>query len=64
MKALGIPFPSWDKIAAGGPLSARYDVILDALFGFSFKGEARPPFDGILAVRPGLVIYAVGWLVG
>ncbi len=32
------------------PLSTRADVIIDALFGFSFRGEPRPPFDAILDV--------------
>ena len=27
----------------------RYDVILDAVFGFSFSGEVRAPFDEVLA---------------
>ena len=28
-------------------------MVLDALFGFSFRGAPRPPFDGILeALRP------------
>ena len=26
-----------------------YDVIVDAIFGFSFKGDVRPPFDDILS---------------
>ena len=26
-----------------------FDVIVDAIFGFSFKGDVRPPFDTILA---------------
>lgn len=25
-----------------------YDIVLDALFGFGFKGNPRPPFDIIL----------------
>ena len=25
-----------------------YAVVIDALFGFSFKGPPRPPFDGLL----------------
>lgn len=29
---------------------ADYDLVLDALFGFSFKGEVRPPFDAVLEV--------------
>lgn len=33
------------------PLISRtehYDVVLDAMFGFGFKGDPRPPFDTIL----------------
>jgi len=26
-----------------------FDLVVDAIFGFSFKGEVRPPFDSILA---------------
>lgn len=26
------------------------DVILDAIFGFSFKGDVRPPFDSALSL--------------
>jgi NAD(P)H-hydrate repair Nnr-like enzyme with NAD(P)H-hydrate epimerase domain len=29
--------------------TGKYGVIIDALFGFSFKGPPRPPFDEILA---------------
>ena len=29
------------------------DVILDAIFGFSFKGPARPPFDEALKLISG-----------
>lgn len=25
-----------------------YDLVLDAMFGFGFKGDPRPPFDVIL----------------
>jgi NAD(P)H-hydrate epimerase len=27
-----------------------YDLILDSIFGFSFKGEVRSPFDKIIKV--------------
>jgi len=27
----------------------RFDVIVDAIFGFSFSGEVRAPFDAVLA---------------
>jgi NAD(P)H-hydrate epimerase len=32
----------------GGGLDATTDVILDAIFGFSFSGAVRAPFDAIL----------------
>lgn len=35
---------------ASAGLSGVYDVVIDALFGFSFKGTPRPPFDKLLAV--------------
>lgn len=28
--------------------AGEYDVVLDAMFGFGFKGDPRPPFDTIL----------------
>ncbi len=31
----------------GGPAAAA-DLIIDAVFGFSFTGEVRPPFDAVL----------------
>ncbi|CBN77089.1 pyridoxamine 5-phosphate oxidase, putative [Ectocarpus siliculosus] len=44
-KQLDIEFlPSWE---AAGDLGS-YDVVLDAMFGFGFKGDPRPPFDTIL----------------
>ena len=37
----------------GGGLLAKYDILIDAIFGFSFSGQPRSPFDGILKVdRP------------
>ena len=47
-KSLGLRFLAVEELLAG-ELSDRYDVVLDALFGFSFKGPPRPPFDAILA---------------
>jgi len=47
-RALGLPFlPAEDLLSA--PLASRFDVVMDAMFGFSFHGAPRPPFDGILA---------------
>jgi NAD(P)H-hydrate epimerase len=46
---------------------ASSDVILDAIFGFSFKGPVRPPFDEVLPLlsSSGLPIVSVdipsGW---
>lgn len=28
----------------------QYDLIIDSIFGFSFKGDIRPPFDKIIKV--------------
>lgn len=52
-KSLGLKFLSPEELLQA-PLTNRYDVVVDALFGFSFKGEPRPPFDAILAaLAPG-----------
>ena len=51
----GCPCPV-AAVPQAAPLAERYDVVLDALFGFSFKGAPRPPFDAILEVR--------GWVGG
>jgi NAD(P)H-hydrate epimerase len=29
----------------------EYDLIIDSIFGFSFKGELRAPFDNIIQVK-------------
>lgn len=31
-------------------MEAKYDLVVDALFGFSFKGSPRPPFDKALKI--------------
>lgn len=46
--ALGISFVPVEEVLAQ-PLASRADIVLDALFGFSFKGTPRPPFDGLIA---------------
>ena len=28
----------------------KYDLVIDSIFGFSFKGEIRQPFDKIIKV--------------
>ena len=51
LEALRVPFRAAEDLADGPDLAQRYDVVIDAMFGFSFKGEPRPPFDAILEVR-------------
>lgn len=46
-QGLGLKFVSCEELQVS-PLRERYDVVLDAIFGFSFKGSPRPPFDTIL----------------
>ena len=38
-----------DSLPAADVINTAYDVVVDALFGFSFKGAPRPPFDTVLA---------------
>jgi NAD(P)H-hydrate epimerase len=68
-KALGIPFLSLEQLQeacsqpqqqqqGGGSrsssgLCAVADVVVDALFGFSFRGSPRAPFNSLLQVRGG-----------
>jgi len=65
MKITTIP-PSSDASTLRDAL-ARSDVILDAIFGFSFKPPVRPPFDEALPLltKSGLPIVSVdipsGW---
>jgi len=35
-KSLSLPFPTWDDVQHGS-LREKYDLIVDAMFGFSFK---------------------------
>jgi hydroxyethylthiazole kinase-like uncharacterized protein yjeF len=50
---LGLPFLPVEALTAAGapPLAASADVVVDALFGFSFRGAPRPPFDALLQAR-------------
>jgi hydroxyethylthiazole kinase-like uncharacterized protein yjeF len=65
MKITTLP-PSSDIASLRTALSSS-DVILDAIFGFSFKGPVRPPFDSALPLisNSGLPIVSVdipsGW---
>ncbi len=51
LEALGVRFVEPDELLEGGALRGRFDLVLDALFGFSFKGDPRPPFDALLQAR-------------
>lgn len=33
-----------------------YDLVVDAIFGFSFKGDVREPFHSVLSVLNGLTV--------
>lgn len=44
--SLLLPFLDADDVVDAG--LADYAVVIDALFGFSFQGPPRPPFDGLL----------------
>ena len=46
-KSLKLPFVDVEKLPQS-QLSQAYDVIIDAMFGFSFRGDPRPPFDQLL----------------
>ncbi|CAN6480254.1 unnamed protein product [Victoria cruziana] len=43
LESLSIPFLTVEELPLD--LSNDFDIILDAMFGFSFHGEPRPPFD-------------------
>jgi hypothetical protein len=43
----GLPANLWDIYRA--QVDAAFDLILDGIFGFSFEGSIRAPFDSIIA---------------
>lgn len=47
LRSLEIPFVEVNQLA-GVPLVSQFEVVLDAMFGFSFKGSPRPPFDQLV----------------
>ncbi|CAE6446276.1 unnamed protein product [Rhizoctonia solani] len=59
--------PTSPELPAASGFKSSYDVILDAIFGFSFKPPARAPFDTALSLigESGLPIVSVdipsGW---
>ncbi|GJP56541.1 hypothetical protein CLOM_g15605 [Closterium sp. NIES-68] len=61
VESLGVPFLSPDHLPS--PLGPSFSLVVDAIFGFSFKGSPRPPFDSILAsliAPPGSTAEAAG----
>ncbi|XP_052134162.1 pyridoxine/pyridoxamine 5'-phosphate oxidase 1, chloroplastic isoform X3 [Oryza glaberrima] len=46
LESLTIPFVPVEDLPAN--LSEEFDIIIDAMFGFSFHGTPRPPFDDLI----------------
>ncbi|KAL5225103.1 hypothetical protein ABZP36_011742 [Zizania latifolia] len=75
LESLAIPFVSVEDLP--GNFSEEFDIIIDAMFGFSFHGTPRPPFDDLIhrlvslsvignsAIRPAIVSVDIpsGWHV-
>lgn len=45
LRDLDVPFVSAEEVLLQ---DSAFDVVVDALFGFSFAGKPRPPFDALL----------------
>ena len=39
-----------------GYVNANYNFVVDAIFGFSFRGDVRPPYDSIIDVMKSISI--------
>lgn len=48
LESLRIPFIGVETVLEAS-LASQANIILDGLFGFSFKGSPRPPFDGLIS---------------
>ncbi|KAL5705902.1 Pyridoxine/pyridoxamine 5'-phosphate oxidase 1 [Ranunculus cassubicifolius] len=46
LESLSIPFLSLEDLPQD--LSKDFDIVIDAMFGFSFHGTPRPPFDDLI----------------
>ncbi|KAK9758291.1 hypothetical protein RND81_01G221000 [Saponaria officinalis] len=46
LESLSVPFLSAEDLPSD--LSDDYDILIDAMFGFSFHGTPRPPFDALI----------------
>lgn len=60
LESLHIPFVDADQVL-DGPLASKCDVVMDAMFGFGFKGPPRPPFDAILDRLRCAPLTCTGW---
>eukprot|EP00891_Asterochloris_glomerata_P002329 jgi/Astpho2/2329/Aster-08193 len=49
LESLSIPFPDAEQLQQHS-LAEQYDLVLDSMFGFSFRGAPRPPFDKLLEI--------------
>ncbi|GAM17859.1 hypothetical protein SAMD00019534_010340, partial [Acytostelium subglobosum LB1] len=49
---VGISF--LDNMPAESELTSRYGLVIDSIFGYSFKGDIRAPFDSIIKTLTGL----------
>jgi len=48
LESLKIPFVDVESVLSSN-LHDSYNIVIDAMFGFSFKGTPRPPFDGLIS---------------
>ena len=39
-----------DEMPSSVHIDSTYEFVVDAIFGFSFKGNARPPFGDALSI--------------
>ena len=39
-----------DEMPSSVHIDSTYEFVVDAIFGFSFKGNARPPFGNALSI--------------
>ncbi|KAL6493567.1 Pyridoxine/pyridoxamine 5'-phosphate oxidase 1, chloroplastic [Orobanche gracilis] len=46
LESLSVPFMSVEDLPMN--LWASFDIVVDAIFGFSFHGSPRPPFDDLI----------------
>lgn len=46
LESLSVPFISVEELPSD--LSNKFDILVDAMFGFSFQGTPRPPFDDLI----------------